>query len=60
MVTLTVYNTLGEEVSLLVDRFMESGIHEIKFEAVGLNSGMYFYRIQAGDFAQVKKMTLLK
>jgi|GEM_PF-833626 len=60
MVTLTVYNTLGEEVSLLVDRFMESGIHEINFDATGLNSGMYFYRIQAGDFTQVKKMTLLK
>ena len=60
MVTLAVYNTLGEEVALLVDRFMESGIHEVNFEAVGLNSGMYFYRIQAGDFAQVKKMTLLK
>jgi len=60
MVTLTVFNALGEEVALLVDRIMESGIHEINFEAVGLNSGMYFYRIQAGDFIQVKKMTLLK
>jgi hypothetical protein len=60
MVTLAVYNALGEEVSLLVDRFMESGIHQVNFEAVGLNSGMYFYRIQAGDFTQVKKMTFLK
>jgi len=60
MVTLTVFNALGEEVALLVDRFMESGIHEVNFEAVGLNSGMYFYRIQAGEFTQVKKMTLLK
>jgi len=60
MVTLTVFNALGEEVALLVDRFMENGIHEVNFEAVGLNSGMYFYRIQAGDFTQVKKMTLLK
>jgi len=60
MVTLKVFNTLGEEVALLVDRFMDSGIHEINFDAIGLNSGMYFYRIQAGDFAQVKKMTLLK
>ena len=60
MVTLRVFNALGEEVALLVDRFMESGIHQVNFEAVGLISGIYFYRIQAGDFAQVKKMTLLK
>ena len=60
LVTLKVFNALGEEVALLVDRIMESGIHEVNFEAVGLNSGMYFYRIQAGDFTQVKKMTLLK
>ena len=60
LVTLKVFNALGEEVALLVDGFMESGIHEINFEAVELNSGIYFYRIQAGDFAQVKKMTLLK
>ena len=60
MVTLNVFNALGEEVALLVDGFMESGIHEVNFDAVGLNSGMYFYRLQAGDFNQVKKMTLLK
>ena len=60
MVTLRVFNALGEEVALLVDRLMESGIHQVNFEAIGLNSGMYFYRIQAGDFNQVKKMTFLK
>jgi hypothetical protein len=60
MVTLNVFNALGEEVALLVDWFMESGIHQVNFDAVGLNSGMYFYRLQAGDFNQVKKMTLLK
>jgi plastocyanin len=59
-VTLKVFNALGEEVALLVDGFMESGIHQVNFEAIGLNSGMYFYRIQAGDFTQVKKMTILK
>ena len=60
MVTLNVFNALGEEVALLVDGFIESGIHQVNFDAVGLNSGMYFYRIQAGDFTQVKKMTFLK
>ena len=60
MVTLKVFNALGEEVALLVDRIMEIGIHEVNFDAVRINSGMYFYRIQAGEFIQVKKMTLLK
>ena len=60
MVTLKVFNALGEEIALLVDRVMESGSYDVNFDASGLNSGMYFYRIQAGDFTQVKKMTLLK
>jgi len=59
-VTLNVYNTLGEEVALLVNQIMESGTHEVNFDALNLNSGIYFYRIEAGDFSQVKKMTLLK
>ena len=59
-VTLKIYNTLGEEVALLVNRIMESGTHEVNFNALNLNSGIYFYRIEAGDFSQVKKMTLLK
>ena len=59
-VTLKIYNTLGEEVALLVNRIMESGTHNVNFDALNLNSGIYFYRIEAGDFSQVKKMTLLK
>ena len=59
-VTLKVFNTLGEEVSVLVNRIMEAGSHEINFNASQLHSGMYFYRLDAGTFSQVKKMTLLK
>ncbi len=59
-VTLKIYNTLGEEVALLVNQVMESGNHEVNFDAFSLGSGIYFYRIEAGDFSQVKKMTLLK
>ncbi len=59
-VTLTVFNTLGEEIAVLVNQFMEAGTHQVNFNAVNLNSGMYFYRLEAGDFVQVKKMTLLK
>ena len=59
-VTLKVFNTLGEEISVLVNRVMEAGTHEINFDASQLQSGIYFYRIDAGAFSQVKKMTLLK
>lgn len=60
MVTLKVYNTLGEEVASLLNEVMSSGTHSVNYNAVGLNSGLYFYRLEAGDFVEVKKMTLLK
>jgi hypothetical protein len=59
-VTLTVYNTLGEKVSTLVEGVQEAGYHDVKFDATGLASGVYFYRIQAGDFVQSRKLVLLK
>ncbi|MFC2102829.1 T9SS type A sorting domain-containing protein [Bacteroidota bacterium] len=59
-VTIKVFNTLGEEVATLVNKNMETGNHTVNFDASGLNSGMYFYKIEAGSFTQVKKMTLLK
>jgi hypothetical protein len=59
-VTLKIFNTLGEEVSVLVNRIMEAGTHNFNFEASQLHSGIYFYRLEAGTFNQVRKMTLLK
>lgn len=59
-VTLKVYNMLGQEVKTLINRFMEAGDHSIKFDAKDLNSGLYFYKLEAGSFNMVKKMTLLK
>jgi hypothetical protein len=59
-VTLKVYNITGSEVVTLVDEYTDAGYHTITFNAADLGSGVYFYRIQAGDFAQVKKMMLLK
>lgn len=59
-VTLKVYNMLGQEVRTLVNSFREAGEHSVKFEAKELNSGLYFYKIEAGSFNMVKKMTLLK
>ncbi|MCH9028333.1 MAG: T9SS type A sorting domain-containing protein [Bacteroidetes bacterium] len=59
-VNLSVYNLVGEEVSVLVNETVNAGFYEIKFNAANLPSGTYFYRIQAGNNVQVKKMLLLK
>jgi hypothetical protein len=59
-VTLKVYNMLGEEVASVVNQTMTAGYHTVVFDASKLASGMYIYRIVAGNFIQVKKMTMLK
>jgi len=59
-VSLKIYNSLGQEIETLVNRFMEAGVHTVNFNAAGLISGMYFYRLDAGEFTQVRKMTLIK
>ncbi len=59
-VRLTVYNTLGEEVASLVEGEMEAGYHTVRFDASGLSSGVYFYRIEAGSFVQTRKLLVLR
>jgi len=59
-VTLTVFNTLGEQVALLQNGEREAGYHEVMFDASGLPSGVYFYRLTAGDFVQTKKLLVAK
>jgi len=64
-VQLTIYNILGQEVRTLVDTYLPAGTHEVIFDGRGeqsqtLASGVYFYRINAGDFRQSKKMALMK
>jgi D-alanyl-D-alanine carboxypeptidase len=59
-VTLTVFNPLGQQLATLVNREIEAGYHEIQFDALGLASGVYFYRLRAGDFAQTRKLLLLR
>jgi hypothetical protein len=60
IVTLKVYNLLGQEVVTLVNQEQKSGNYIINFDASQLASGVYMYRIQSGDFSLTKKMTLLK
>jgi photosystem II stability/assembly factor-like uncharacterized protein len=59
-VTLKVYNTIGEEVLTLVNEVKQQGIYEVEFNAATLPSGVYLYRIIAGDFVATKKMILMK
>jgi predicted esterase len=58
-VVLKVFNTLGQEVATLVDAVEGPGYKIVEFDGSNLSSGVYFYRIQAGDFVQSKKLLLL-
>jgi len=58
-VTLKVYDVLGNEIATLVNEKKSIGSFEIKFDATGLPSGIYFYRLRAGSFVETKKMILL-
>lgn len=59
-VTIAVYNTLGQEVAILINGEVEPGYHEVQFNASGLASGVYIYRLRAGDFIQARKLCLVR
>jgi hypothetical protein len=59
-VMLKVYNLLGQEVAVLVDEDLPAGRYQVSWNASGLASGLYFYRIQAGSFVDTKKLLILK
>jgi len=59
-VSLTVYNTLGQQVSVLQNGDQDAGFHEVRFDAKNLPSGVYFYRMQAGAYTETKRLLLLR
>ncbi|MCK5704289.1 MAG: T9SS type A sorting domain-containing protein, partial [Cyclobacteriaceae bacterium] len=58
--TLKIYNTLGEEVAVLLNNELSTGTYEVEWNANGLPSGVYFYHLQTDGFVETKKMLLLK
>ncbi len=59
-VQLKIYDILGREIATLVNEKQSSGNYEVTFDATGLPSGIYFYKLTAGSFTDVKKMILMK
>jgi hypothetical protein len=60
LVQLKVLDTLGNEVATLIDDVINSGIHEISFDATNLTSGVYIYTLSAGNKILSNKMILMK
>jgi hypothetical protein len=59
-VSLKIFNILGDEVAILVNEEKDRGVYDVTFNAAGLSSGMYLYKLQAGSFVEMKKMILLR
>ena len=59
-VTLKVYNSLGQQVAVVLSGEQGIGSYEVKFDGAGLASGMYFYRLEAGTYVETKKLMLIR
>ena len=59
-VVLKVYDMLGKEISTLVNEKLEAGTYQVDFTGYQIPSGTYFYRLEAGNYIETKKMTLIK
>jgi len=59
-VKISVYDFLGREVAVLLNREQSPGVHQVQFNAEGLGSGVYIYRLQSNNFDEARKMTLIK
>jgi len=59
-VSIKVYNSLGQLAAILVNEVKEAGSYEVGFDASSLSSGVYFYRLDAGNYTETKKMSLIR
>ena len=59
-VSLKVYDVLGNEVKTLINEIKPPGYYEVEFDGSNLPSGIYYYKLEAGSFNQVRKMMLVK
>ena len=59
-VILTIFNTLGQQVATLVNESGDAGYHDVRFDGSGLASGIYFYRLHAGDYVATKRLVLVR
>jgi hypothetical protein len=60
MVRLSVFDMLGREVSVLVNERKDAGVYEVRFDGSSMSSGVYFSRLQAGNFVETRKLMLVK
>ncbi len=60
IVTIKIYDILGKEVKVLVNEFRQAGSYQINFDGYNLSSGIYFYKLETGNFVQTKRMALIK
>ncbi len=60
LVNLTVYDMLGREVEVLINKEMNAGTHTVQFDAANLSSGIYLYKLTSVSFTQIRKMMLIK
>ncbi|HSR18955.1 MAG TPA: T9SS type A sorting domain-containing protein, partial [Ignavibacteriaceae bacterium] len=60
LVTLTIFNLLGEEICTLINGEKQAGKYNLNFDAGNLSSGIYFYTLKAGNFIQSRKLILIK
>ena len=60
LVSLKIYDILGREITTLINEVKTAGIYKVNFDASNLSSGVYFYKLTAGNFIETKKMILLR
>jgi hypothetical protein len=60
IISIDIFDILGRQVAVLLNRYLSPGSYEISFDALNYPSGVYFYRLEAGEFKQTNKMILIK